>query len=195
MNDQKLQELESLIDSAQCQVYEALKEIRDDNLYPERYLDFWEYLKVRHGYSQSWYSVLRANYNALCEIDVVMPFKNDYAKRQWRTSEKAVRQAVYSRAVALAKSYGDSQVSAAHIKAVAESTESILRTGYADDGDGSMTAADGQIEYEYQEQLMRQKAYLSNGNQWHKFKYVVGTNLVIPGIEPGHEIEMMWREL
>jgi hypothetical protein len=188
-----LKELEDLIDNAQCVMYEALKRIKDEELWPDKYpAGFWEYLKKKHGYSRSWFSQLQANYNAMTEIDVKTPFKNEYAMRTLRERDKQVRQAVYDRATVLAEAHGDEQVSAAHIKAVADVTTSILITGYADDGDGGMTAIDAQITEEYQERLLRRSEHIRNGREWFSIDYIGGTPFVFPDVPKDTSVTIKW---
>jgi len=190
-----LAELEAQIDTAQCVLYEALKQIKDEKLYDEYNYPagFWEYLDKRHGYTHAWFSQLQANYNALTKIEVTMPFKNEYAIRTLRESDKEVRQARYDRAVALAKNHGDEQVSAAHIKAVDDTLVSILTSGgYANDGDGGMMAADAQITEEYQERLLRRTAHMNDKREWFSFIYTGGEQFVIPEIPDGKTVKIKW---
>ena len=188
-----LAELEAQIDNSQCVMYEALKQIKDEKLWGDEYpAGFWEYLKKRHGYSRAWFSQLQANYNAMMELELTIPFKNEYAVRMLRESEMQVRQACYDRAVALAKSNGEQQVTAAHIKAVDDTVISILTSGYANDGDGGMTAADAQIEQEHQEQLLRRKAHINDGREWFSFRYTGGESVVFGGIPDGKAVEIKW---
>jgi hypothetical protein len=198
MMHDRLTELEQLIGDAKVVLYVALREIKEKKLYVGRYKSWDVYLRQKQGFTDHNYSQLRANYNALQELDMSegLEFKNRAAIREWRGSEKQLRQSVYDRACALAKTYGDEQVSSTHIKSVTQATCDILQSGgYADDGDGSMTAADAQIETTYQEQVLRQRAHIEHGSQikWQSFDYVVGEAIVFAGIEPGQIIKVKFR--
>ena len=68
----------------------------------------------------------------------------------------------------------------------------VLKTGYADTGDGTMTPVDAQIEQEHQEQLLRRKAHINDGREWFSFQYTGGEPVVFAGIPVGKAVEIKW---
>ena len=186
----RLDILEAQIKTAKCIMFEALKEIKEGKLWPDEYPDFYAYLAGVHSYGKAWFSQLRSSYNAMQEIKMTMDMKNQYAIRTLRRYNEKVRQAVYDRAAKQAKLNGDQHVTAAHVIAVADTVGSILASGYADDGDGGMTAADAQIEQTHQELIERNRSYKHNGREWFTNSYTGGDPF--PGVAVGETVEIRW---
>jgi hypothetical protein len=195
----RLQELEAIIDKANGVKYLALREIKDNKLWADRYKSWRVYLRVKHDMSESAYGQLRSNYNALqdLDIDVDFPFKNESAIRTIREHVADVRQEVYNRAVVLAKVNGNTFVSSTHIKSVTATVIDILRSGgYADDGDGGMIAATAQISEEYRERIERQREHRRNGSklEWQPaIEWMPGQPLPrFEHVQSGQKIVIKW---
>jgi hypothetical protein len=191
----RLAQLEAIIAGANLDIFEALKEIKDNGLYEGDYETFKDYLREKHDRSYSWYKQLQANYNAWCKIDGTMELARNGTMRVLRQYPAQLRQLIYDRAAKEAKIDGYETVQTRHIKAAGDTIVSMIATGgYVDNLDGSMIAFDAAIRKELIEIELRQRTHAieSARRKWKSFTVVYGEMFILPDFDlsPGEQLEI-----